>query len=599
MRTHLLAPAIALLAIAAIAGVWLALRPTPSSPEPEPPFPIRFVDVTEQAGIRFRHTNGATGRKLLPETMGSGVAVLDFDRDGRPDLFFVNSRPWPGPPSQPGRATQALYRNQGDGTFAAATAAAGLDVELFAMGVAVGDFDNDGWPDLFVTAVGGNRLFHNLGGKRFEDVTATAGVGGPGSWPASADEFARVAETISFPSSAAWLDYDGDGRLDLFVGQYLTWSPAADLGVMAVLPTGVRAYVPPTQFPGADCLLYRNLGEGKFEDVTATSGVRVAENGRPVGKALGVCVCDPDRDGWPDVIVACDTTRNLFFHNVPVAGGRGFEEIGLAANVAYAEGRPRGGMGIDAAEVLPGTLAVAVVNFSNEPNTLLQLRRVNPIAFGDTAVSTGLAGPSRGPMKFGAMFLDADLDGRPDFFTANGHLEPDIVAAQPGQTYPQAAQFFRNTGDTTKLWEATTSEHLGPDLFKPLVGRGCASLDFDGDGDPDLVVTANGGPARLFRNDAAAGTRWAAVKLTGNATTTNRDALGAEVTVEAGGRVQRRYLTTARGYLSASDSVLTFGLGAATRVDKVTVRWPGKHGRVQVWTDLEAGRRHELVESPN
>src|SRR5439155_17295002 len=202
----------------------------------------------------------------LPETMGSGVAVLDFDRDGRPDLFFVNSRPWPG---QPGRATPALYRNKGDGTYEDVTAAVGLDVELFGMGVAVADYDNDGWPDIFVTAVGGNRLFRNVGGKRFEDVTAAAGVGGPSRWPAvAADEFLKISEPITFPSSAAWLDFDGDGRLDLFVCYYLTWSPAADLGVRAVLPSGVRAYVPPTQFPAAHCALYRNVDGTRFEDVS-------------------------------------------------------------------------------------------------------------------------------------------------------------------------------------------------------------------------------------------------------------------------------------------------------------------------------------------
>jgi hypothetical protein len=317
-----------------------------------------------------------------------------------------------------------------------------------------------------------------------------------------------------------------------------------------------------------------------------------------VGKALGVCVCDPDRDGWPDIVVACDTTRNLFFHNVASAqGGRKFEEIGLAANVAYAEGRPRGAMGTDAAEILPDTLAVAVVNFSNESNTLLQLRRAKPIGFTDTAVSTGLAGPSRAPMKFGAVFLDADLDGRPDFFTANGHLEPDIAAAQAGQTYAQAAQLFWNTGDAARLWDPATPAQVGPDLFKPLVGRGCAYLDYDGDGDPDLVVTENGGPARLFRNDNATGHNWVAFSLVGNGVTTNRDAVGAELTVEAGGRTQRRYVTTARGYLSQSDLAAPFGLAGATTVDKVTVRWPGRAGRTQTWANLPAGRRHTLTES--
>lgn len=591
MPRRALLPLGLLLLLAGGVGLVYYLRLAPPHPPISPP--IRLTDVTDEAGIRFTHANGATGRKLLPETMGAGVAVLDFDRDGRPDLFFVNSRPWPG---QPGRATQALYRNRGHGTFEDVTTAAGLDVELFGMGASAADYDNDGWPDVFVTAVGGNRLFRNLGGKRFEDVTATAGVGGPGAWPeVSAEAFLKITDPIPFPSSAAWLDYDGDGRVDLFVCYYLTWSPAADLGVQAVLPNGVRAYVPPTQFRAADCVLYRNVDGKRFEDVTAAAGVLVRENGQPVGKALGVCVCDPDRDGWPDVVVACDTTRNLFFHNCPAGGdSRRFEEIGLAANVAYAEGRPRGGMGIDAAEILPGSLAVAVVNFSNEPNTLLQLRRASPPAFSDMAVSTGMAAASRAPMKFGAVFLDADLDGRTDFFTANGHLEPDIAAAQAGQSYRQAGQLFFNTGDASRLWDTATPGRVGPDLFRPVVGRGCAYLDYDADGDLDLVVCENGGPARLFRNDTTAGNHWVAFSLLGNGTDVNRDAVGAEITVEAGGVTQRRHVTTARGYLSQSDLTATFGLGPAAVVDRVTVRWPGRAGRTQSWERLEPRRRHEL-----
>ena len=562
-------------------GLWFMRR---HAPPHELPFPVGFVDVTEQAGIRFSHFNGMAGKKLLPETMGSGVAVLDFDGDGRPDLFFVNFRAWPGQPVRPsGKATQALYRNRGDGTFEDVTAALGLDVELFGMGVAVADFDNDQWPDIFISAVGGNKLFRNLGGKRFEDVTSEAGVGGSTKWPTTTgDEFLKVAEPISFPASAGWLDYDGDGRLDPFVCNYLTWSPAADLGVQAVLPNGVRAYVPPTQFRAAHCSLYRNIDGKRFEDVTAKAGVTVAENGQPVAKALGVCVCDPDRDGWPDIVVACDTTRNLFFHNIPDAdGGRKFEEIGLLANVAYAEGRPRGGMGIDADSCQQA-----------RARTLLRPRNDH---FSDTAVSTGLAAPSRAPMKFGAIFFDADLDGRPDFFTANGHLEPAIASAQAGQSYAQEAQLFWNTGEPARLWTPATAEQVGPDLFKPIVGRGCAYLDFDGDGDLDLIVTENGGPARLLRNDNTTGHNWIAFSLVGNGVTSNRDAIGAEIIVEAGGRAQRRYVTTARGYLSQSDLVTTFGLGPVTTVDKVSVRWPGRGPRANMG-ESPTGPAHTLTE---
>jgi hypothetical protein len=580
-------------ALAAGALFWLTFR---AEPAPASPFPIRFTDVSDEAGIRFRHFNGAAGKKLLPETMGSGVAVIDFDRDGRPDLFFVNSRPWPGH-AAPERPTQALYRNRGDGTFEDVTARTGLDVELFGMGIAVADYDNDGWPDIFITGVGGNRLFRNRGGHRFEDVTAAVGLGAPAQWSTlSAKAFLALAQPISFPSSAAWLDYDGDGRLDLFVCNYLNWSPAQDLAVQAVLPGGVRAYVPPTEFRAAHCQLFRNIDGSRFEDVTDSSGVKVLENDAAVGKALGIAVCDPDGDGWPDIVVACDMTRNLFYHNVAGAGGRRFEELGHAVNIAYAEARPRGGMGIDSAEVLPGTLAVAVVNFSNEPNSLFQLRSARPIRFIDSAVSTGLAGMTRSPMKFGALFLDADLDGRPDFLTANGHLEPDIATAQGGHTYAQSAQLFWNTGDPGRLWTAATREEIGDDLFRPIVGRGCAYLDFDGDGDLDLVFTENGGRARLFRNDNSTGHNWISISLAGNGSTSNRDGIGAEITLEADGRVQRRYVTGARGYLSHSDLTATFGLGPATSAGKVTVRWPGRTGETRTWENLAAGKRHVLTQ---
>jgi hypothetical protein len=584
---------ILLICVGVLVGLWSVLNKTALV---ETPFPVRFVDVTERAGIYFRHFNGATGQKLLPETMGSGVAVFDFNGDGLPDILFINSRSWPGQSTPKDKRTSpALYRNKGDGTFEDVTSAMGLDVELFGLGVAVADYDNDGWPDIFITAVGGNKLFHNLQGKGFEDVTAKSGLESTSKWPTgSSDEFLKTSETISFPSSAVWLDYDGDGLLDLFVCNYLTWSPADDLGIQAVLPNGARAYVPPTQFRGADCILYRNLG-GRFEDVTSKTGIRIQENGAPAGKALGVCVCDPDRDGWPDIIVACDTTRNLFFHNVPSKdGGRAFEEIGLMANVAYAEGRPRGGMGIDSADILPEHFAFAIANFSNEPNTLCQLRRTTPLGFTDIAVSSGLAGPSRAPMKFGTMFFDTRLDGHIDFFTCNGHLEPDITSAQSGQTYPQSAQLFWNGGDISPMWQLATPEQIGTDLLHPMVGRGCAYLDFDGDGALDIVTTENGGRAKLFRNENTTGNNWIALKLAGNGKSTNRDGIGAEITVEAVGKIQRKYITTARGYLSQSDIVATFGLGGATKVDRVTVRWPGKDGKEQSWNGLEAKKRHEL-----
>ena len=560
---------------------------------------VSFADATSTAGIRFRHANGAAGRKLLPETMGAGVVAFDYDNDGHPDLYFVNSCPWPGAATE-AKPTGTLYRNLGDGTFEDTTAAAGLAVVLFGLGGCAGDFDNDGFPDLFVTAVGGNRLFRNVGGVRFEDVTQRAGLG-DSTWPAAADgtEFGRWSRPVSFPSSATWFDFDGDGRLDLFVCQYVSWSPALDSGIHAQLPGGNRAYVPPTQFPGTHCKLYRNLGDSRFADVSAASGIEVSEptgvDGRivPIGKSLGVVMCDPDGDGWPDLAVANDTVRNFFFHNVPDGrGGRKFEEIGLTANVAYAEGRPRGGMGIDAADLEPGKTTLLVANFSNESNTLLSVRKTKPLLFEDNAMAWGLAAPSRGPMKFGALFFDYDLDGRTDLLTANGHLEPDIALARPLQKQAEAAQLFRHVGtpDGPRFDSVTDAG----DLLKPLVGRGAAYLDYNGDGAPDVVVSTNGGPAKLFRNDNTTAHHWLRLKLVGDGVRSNRDAIGARVVVTAGGRQRTYTIAAGRGYLSQSELPITVGLGDKTAVESVAVHWPGKDAGTNTWTNLAAGTEHRL-----
>jgi hypothetical protein len=624
-RTASLCSLIALLTLGVGAGLFVLVRgwlwpagapagPVPVDPARERhaiPVPaLRFTDVTEAAGIHFRHFNGAAGRKLLPETMGSGVAVLDYDGDGLQDLLFVNGCPWPGHPGPSPAPRLTLYRNRGDGTFEDVTEEAGLAVTLYGMGVAVGDFDNDGFPDLYVTGVGGCRLFRNVPGegrrRRFLDVTTEAGVGGPGGWPASAgsESFAAWQTPIAFASSATFLDYDGDGRLDLFVCYYVTWSPARDLSIDASL-TGIgRSYLQPTQFEGAQCVLYRNVDGVRFEDVSAEAGVQVFEREgtdddarvRNVGKSLGVVVCDPDEDGWPDLVVANDTVRNFFFHNVPDGkGGRRFVEEGLTANVAYAEGKPRGAMGIDWGEYRPGKNALVIGNFANEPNTFLALDSPRRLLFSDAAYAVGLAGPSRLPLKFGAFFFDADNDGRLDLLTCNGHIEPEIGKVQKRQTFAQPAQLFWNTGLGQRLFEPVTADDAGPDLFRPLVGRGCAFLDYNRDGKLDVVLTENNGPARLLRNDNELKHHWVRLTLLGDGKRSNRSAIGAQLAVEAGGRTLQRQVTGARGYLSQSELPVTVGLGDATKIDRVTVRWPGKDaGPPEVWTDLEADRAYEL-----
>jgi hypothetical protein len=571
----------------------------------EPDWPrVRFLDVTDSSGIRFVHHSGSTSRKLLPETMGSGVAVIDFDGDGKPDLLFINSCPWPGQPLDKA-PTLALYRNLGDGQFENVTKQAGMDVSLFGMGVTVGDVDNDGWPDVFVTAVGGNRLFRNeaaaggsgAAGRRFREVTASAGVGGSGGWPrVGVADFFAWKKPLCWSTSAAFLDYDGDGWLDLFVCNYVTWSPARDAEQGFRLSTGERAYGPPRAFGGTQCFLYRNRGDGTFEDVSRL--VEVSHRGEAVGKSLGVIVCDLDGDGWPDIVVANDTERNFFFHNVPDSDGkRKFQEMGEWAGVAFADRSARGAMGIDwGPDYRQGKNALLIGNFADEPDTFLVQQRPGELQLVDLAPSEGIAGPSRSLLKFGLFFFDFDLDGRLDFLTCNGHLEPDIARAMPEQTYAQPAQLFWQRATAMPGFALVPASAAGPDPFAPMVGRGAAYLDIDGDGALDVALTANGGPARLLRNDNRTGHHWLRLRLQGDGKRSNRSAIGARVILEAGGREQRREVASARGYLSQSELVLTFGLGSTTKADRVTIHWPGKDaGQPTVLTDLAIDREHHIV----
>lgn len=606
---------LALLLVGAGVGIYFLVQKPPAEPTKPPVIPpvrahekfpvppVSFTDVTEPAGIRFKHVNGATGKKLLPETMGSGVAFVDVNNDGKPDLFFVNSTAWPGSKDQT-PATQALYLNRGDGKFEDVTEAYGLKVSFYGQGVCVGDYDNDGFPDLFISCVGKDHLFHNEGGKSFTEVTEVAGLGGVTDLPKSSsfEQFLEWKDPVPWGASCTFLDYDGDGKLDLFVSRYVTWSPKIDLTIDSTLGGNQRAYAAPKDYAGAHCVLYKNLGNGRFVDVSVEAGVQVFPKNladprlmkRPEGKSLGVILCDPDDDGWIDLIVANDTVKNFFFHNVPGPNGsRKFEEIGYESGVALAEGTPRGGMGIDWTEYAPGRCAVVIANFSNEPDTFLMLDRPKQMLFRDAATTVGLYGPSQKLLKFGTFFFDYDLDGRPDLLTTNGHLEPDITLLR-GQTYTQPAQLFWNTGRSECYYEEVVATDAGKDLFKPIVGRGSAFADMDGDGDLDVVFTNNNGRPLLLRNDNALGNHYARLHLIGDGQRSNRSAIGAKLTLEIDGEKLIREVAGSRGYLSQSEFPVTIGLGKRTKIDKVTVRWPGEKGGTESWTNLEAGKLHDL-----
>jgi hypothetical protein len=522
---------------------------------------VRFTDVTAEAGIRFVHENAAHGQKLLPETMGGGCAFFDYDGDGDQDLLLVNSLrrwPWDERVDEDGHATTALYRNDGTGRFDDVSAGSGLDISLYGMGVAVGDFDADGRVDVFLSGLGGSRLFHNEGGGKFADVTAQAGVGG-----------AKDA----WSTSCGWFDYDNDGDLDLFVCNYLKWSREYDEGQNFQLTGGGRAYGRPQNFEGSLPYLYRNDGDGRFAEVAKEAGLHVLNRATrvPVAKSLGVIFSDVDLDGFLDIVVANDTVQNFLFHN---QGNGAFREIGENTGVAFdMSGNARGAMGIDAARFRNNDeLGIVISNFSNEM-TALYVSYGDLMQFMDEAISTGIGPASRLELKFGIFFWDYDLDGRLDVLTANGHLEEDINRVQPSQHYEQPPHLFWNCGSEHETeFVPVAAEHCGPDLLKPLVGRGAAYADIDGDGDQDVVMTSVGQAARLLRNDQDEGHHWLRMKLIGAGG--NRDSIGASIEVQLDGRVLQRDVSPTRSYLSQVELPVTFGLGHNVEVRRITVRWP-------------------------
>lgn len=521
---------------------------------------VKFTDITSEAGITFVHNRGATGDKLLPETMGGGGAFFDFDGDGDADLLFVNSTNWPEHSPEGAQATTtALYQNDGKGAFTDVSAGSGLDVSFYGMGVACGDYDNDGRVDLFLSGVGSTRLFHNEGGGKFTDVTAAAGVGGePDTWS----------------TGCSWADYDNDGKLDLFVCHYVRWSREIDFKVGYTLVGVGRAYGPPMNFEGAFSRLYHNEGNGTFTDVSQAAGIQVANpaTGVAAGKSLSVAPIDLDRDGWIDFVVANDTVQNFVFHN---KGNGVFAEIGASSGVAFdSYGSTRGAMGIDVANFRnDASIGIAIGNFANEM-TALYVSQGDPLTFTDEAIPAGVGPASRLALKFGVQFFDYDLDGWLDLLTANGHLEEEINKIQKSQQYAQPAQLFWNAAPAKRNgFIPVPPEKAGADLFQPIVGRGSAYADIDGDGDLDILLTQAGGRPLLLRNDQQLGHHWVRFKLIGKGA--NRDGLGAVVTIATSSGTQTRQVMPTRSYLSQSELPVTFGLGKDDAAGSGEITWPG------------------------
>ena len=550
--------------LAACAAAVTVVGTARTSPDAAAAPSITFRDITRRAGIHFVHNNGAFGKKYLPETMGPGVAFIDYDNDGWPDIFVVNGTDWPGQASK--HSTPKLYHNNRDGTFTDVTHTAGLDVEMLGMGVAVGDYDNDGFEDLFLTAMGQSRLFHNNGNGTFTDVTQRAGLFGP----------------REFSTSAAWVDYDKDGKLDLVVANYVQWSIDGDL--YCTLDGKSKSYCTPESYKGAAVRLWHNRGDGGFAEVTNQAGL-----GDPTSKTLGIAIVDYDNDGWPDLLFSNDTQPNKLYRN---NGNGTFTEKAVLAGVAFSEdGVARAGMGVDAADYdRSGMPSLLITNFSNQMISLYHNEGKG--LFVDEAPRSEIGRDTLLTLGFGCFFFDYDLDGWPDIFIANGHIDSDIQRVQPNVRYAMPPHLFRNLGQGN-FQEVTKS--LGPAFATPRVGRGAAYGDVNNDGRPDLLLSTNGGPAYLFENEATGGAglqKSVRVKLVG--AKSNRDGIGAVVQVTAGGETQSQMLRSGSSYLSASELVLTFGVARHDKAEAIEVKWPS--GTVDKLADVETERTVTVTE---
>jgi hypothetical protein len=538
-------------AVAAILAA-LAIRAASTSAI-SPGNKVTFTDITAQAGIKFVHNAGKSGKKYLPETLGSGAAFFDADGDGWIDILLVNGKDWT---PRGRRSTAALYRNNHNGTFTDITQGSGLDVELYGIGVAVADYDNDGRDDVYITALGGDHLFHNQGNGKFKDVTASSGI-----------------SNASFGTSAAWVDYDRDGKLDLFVANYVQWTEKGDL--WCSLDGNVKSYCTPESYKGASSKLFHNLGGGRFEDVTNKAGLA-----DPNSKSLGVTIIDFDNDGWPDIFVTNDTQPNKLYHNNKNGT---FGEKGMSAGVAYGEdGMARGAMGVDWADYdRTGHPDLLIGNFSNQMLGLYH-NEGNGL-FVDEAPMSSVGRDSLLSLTFGVFFFDYDLDGYPDILTANGHIEEEIGRVQPKIKYQEPPLLFRNLGSKKFV---DVSNAVGPDFTKPLVARGAVYGDFDHDGDLDVLIASNNGPAHLYRNDGGNRNKWISIRTIG--TKSNRDGIGASVSIASASGKQWNVVRSGSSYASQSDLALVFGLGQDPVVTSIEVTWPS--GTKQKFANVAANQ---------
>ena len=512
----------------------------------------KFINITELSGITFQHNSGSFGQKYLPETMGPGCAFIDYNNDGRQDILLVNGKDWPNHATNR-RQIMALYRNDGDPDgngipqFSDQTSAARLDQPHYGLGLAVADYDNDGDDDFYLSCLQDDRLFQNQGDGTFIDQTEAAGIKNP-----------------SFGTSCAWFDYDGNGDLDLFVANYVDWSIEADL--FCTLDGTHKSYCTPESYDGQSSKLFRNRGDGTFSDISRIS--RIEDK---VSKSLGVCIFDCNADGWPDIFEANDTQPNKLYQNNRDGT---FIEQGMIYGVAYSEnGKATGAMGVDAGDYDgSGREGLVVGNFSNE---MINLYHNEGGFFIDDAPVANIGSSSLLTLTFGCFFFDFDLDGQLDIFAANGHLEDEINTVQSEVTYAQRPHLFRNIGNSSFLDVVTDT---GKDLQKPIVSRGAAYGDIDNDGDWDLLVTTCEGPVYLYRNDTIinkktpANRSWIKVKLIGFQT--NRNGIGAKVSVKTTDGQQTKTLRSGASYCSQSELSLIFGLGTSKMIDQLTVDWP-------------------------